>query len=1711
MGHGLATASFHACRSPYRLRMIDLSSRRFIELCNSAPRLQRAVADDAPPVLVVGRGNGTPGMVAALQREYALRVVLHERWSAVPQALLPHGDGALLVLADPGGEPLRCCATRNGGLEKFFRLAIGLATAVREMHAAGVVHRALTPSRFLVNEDGRAFLTGFGFATRPGDAAGLPDAELEWNDGSFVYMAPELGARMNVRVDERADLYSLGCILYQLLTGVPPFDACEIAARVHAHVTHRPLPPGEVADKVPQQLSLVIMKLLEKAPEQRYVDAAGLLADLHRCEELHRSHGCIQPFTLDTHASLQRLQQADGVLGREDELEALLAQYRAVAETGQTRVAWISGNSGIGKSSLLKEAVARMQRLDAPLLAVSKSEEGHRGKPYAILGQALEQLLRFVLGCPDDEFAIWRERITTAMGPIGRTLTTFLPALAVVLGPQSDVHEPLEAPDPAAALERERVLQGIARLIACFATSPHPLVLVLDDLQWADVGTLQVLERLLHHHKGRALLLIGAFRANEVGADHPLRVGRLAEAPDTLRVELGPLNEHAMHELIARALHQDADSLRPLAEMIGRKTGRNPFFAHHLLRLLADDGLLEYDVGAAAWRWNLEHMSAQRGVDNVVELLTRKLEQLPASAQSMLRLLACLGQRASTQAMAIAAGLSELEATENLQPALDAGSVYRERGDWVFRHDRIREATYASIPMAERAATHLQIARRQLASSAGHADVFALAAQANQARPAVVAHDERCLFARLNLDAGRRAKAATAHHSAHGYFRAALDLLGEDATCEDGLIARKLCGEAEFMTGALEAAEARLSALVAVAGDGIFGAELARLRAALYTTLGRFDLALDAGLAFLLKADIDIPAHPEDADVDREYARLRGWLDQHGIAALRELPIIADPLRRAITDIIADLIPPALYKDHNLFDFMLLRAVNLAIEHGHSAASASVYTTMNQIFGVRYGDYTASLEFGKLALYLVDQCGLEQYRARAYMGFGAFVVPWTLPARSGRHYIRRAADFALESGDHTYALYCAKNEVSGMLFAGEFLGDVRERCAHALAMAREAKFRHLVRSFLAKWSFVTMLQDGEPDPLEEPPPAPLDGDPVTLADLTYWVYRLQAAFLFGDIADALESRRRAEACVHFGRSFAESGDLPFYGALALLAAPWRDPLQEAALQRHAAQLETWAEACPENFVARYELVRAETARIEGRAPEASEAYAKAVSHARRHTFTQVEALAAELAAAFHADRNEDIIAQAYLRHACGAWQRWGASGKVRRLQAEHSELFQPDAGAPAASRLYELDVRAVLRISNALASDIVPARLVETLLRTALESAGAGQGALVLLRGGAWQVPARAQVVNGAIVVTQEAVPFAPEVLPVSLVQAVARTQEGIVVDDPDDSPVYAQDAYIRRKRPRSVLCVPLMRYSTLMGVLYLENNLAAKVFTGAKAAVLEVIASQAAFALENARLYEELVEQNQQRAQAEEQLRTALAALARATRLKAMGELVASIVHEVGQPLAAVDTSASAGLRWLNRNPPEIDEAREMLTHISLSATRAKDIIQGLRAKARKAEPQFTTLDLSEALREAATLVAGQLDALNVVLELRGLDKPVRVQGDRIQLQQVVINLLINGAESMAALDTDRRLWLACEVADGDAVRVTVDDLGSGITPEIADRLLEPLFTTKESGMGMGLAISHSIVDAHGGTLTLAPREETGTRATFTLPHLEP
>ncbi|MDQ7978293.1 AAA family ATPase [Paraburkholderia sp. SARCC-3016] len=1679
--------------------MIDLSTRSMTRLFTGAQPLFRAWKPGSPPVLIAGAATEDPAEIAALQREYAIRASLDDDWASVPLGLITDTHGTRLVLNDPGGEPLTVVPGRMPNVEDFLERAISLADTVNAMHAAGLVHRAIIPARFLIANDGTARLYGFGWASRsaetscaafdPCDAASLP------------YMSPELGARMNLSVDRRADLYSLGCVFYEMLAGVTPFAAVDPAALIHAHASCVPRHIDELRRDVPRQVSLVVMRLLEKAPDARYTNAAGLIADLRRCGELMRRHGDVPCFPLDIHTELYRLQQADCIFGREEEVAAAVARYRALQDDGTAQIMWISGPPGIGKTTLLTEIERRIRGIGSPLIVFGTKGEGLGSKRYAMAIRLIEQLLHYVAGCPDDEYLRWRERIETAVAADHARLSPLLPTLSATLRPVAQ-----EKAVPAMN-EDELIAAAMARLIACFAMHSRRLLLLIDDLQWADPATLRVLEQLLTCRSDGSICLIGAFRVDDIGTDHPLRSGALAKARTSPDIELGPLSDVALLELMSRTLGQDSRLLAPLSKEIGRDTGGNPFFVHQSLRLLADDGLLEYDVESAAWRWSLVPIASRPDEFGITNHFEARLARLPSLTLKLLRVLACLGPQARSETLAIAAGIPDSSLARELEPALEAGCVAREGNDWVLQLERAREIAYASIPVADRAPLHLQIARRLLSDAASNMDVFDLAGQANLARAAVKTRGERIEFGGLCLAAGRRAMTAAACHTALAHLRAALDFFGEDDTGEDALNARRLCSEAEIMTGAFETAESRLASLAVQVNDDLFGADVARLRVELYMHLERFERALEVGLGFLARAGIVMPAHPRVDEVEDEWRRFSGWLDRRGVDGLRALPDTDDRRQRALAVLLSDLFLPALLARPDMSDLLVLRTANIAVRMGLSDVIAIVLPGVSRIAIERYGNPALAKAMAQATLDFMSERGLDRFGERAYMMSGVFAVPWIWSARNRQLEARQAFDVAVGSGDRLLAGYCATHEAGAMLFAGDFLGDVLETLTRGLSLDRNRrsslarKALHVQRELVAQLRDIAAHNEVSRDWDDDRMPAT---EPV----FGYWVYRMQAALLFDDLPKALQSLAGAEQCGPADAGFAQTGELFFYGALTLLALRDRDANGEAALARYVDLLSRYAQAYPASFDARYELVKAEILRARGDAAEASAGYARAVRLARSHEFIQVEALACELAGRFHAGRAESVPAQAYLRQAYMSWQRWGATARADWLIARHPELSVTDAVASAPRNLHRPDVRAVLRISCALASNIVPERLVETFLETALEVAGGARGALLSCRDGVWLIQAQAQMQEGAITFFPRAVALSSEVLPVSLIHAVIRKQDGVVIDDLRDEPAYAHDEYVRRQQPRSALCIPLVRYASLVGVLYLENNLAPKVFTPAKAALMEVLASQTAFALENARLYDSLREENRQRAQAEEQLRAALTELAIASRLKAMGELVASIVHEVSQPVAAIDTSASAALRWLDRDDPQVEEAKDILRNVSLSAARAAAIIQALRAKAKRPEPLFARVDLSDALHEVATLVAAPLESLQVNLQLRASADPIYVRGDRIQLQQVAINLLMNGAESMAAIKgRPRRLFLDWGVAADGSICVTVDDEGCGIAPDVADRMLEPLFTTKESGMGMGLAICNSIVDAHGGTLILNSRELAGTRATFTLP----
>ncbi len=1818
--------------------MTELSGYALSPLRDGPSTLYRGQGDGLAPILLVAfpGEHPSPGSLQRLEHEYALRSALDADWAALPVELLRTGGQLMLVLADPGGRPLEGLLGQPMPVTEFLHIAVSLAAAVGRLHANGLIHKDLKPGNILVNTASfSVWLTGFGIASRLPREHQAP-APPEIIAGTLAYMAPEQTGRMNRSINAHSDLYALGVIFYEMLTGTLPFTATDPMEWVHCHIARQPMPPHERITSIPAPLSALVLKLLAKTAEDRYQTAAGLMIDLRRCLAEWQATGSIAPFPLGTQDASDRLLIPEKLYGREQQTKTLLAAFDRVLASGTPELVLVSGYSGTGKSSVVNEL---HKALVPPrgLFASGKFEQYKRDIPYATLAQAFRSLVRPLLGQSEAELARWREALSEALGPNGQLIVNLVPELEFVLGPQPAV------PDLPPKDAQNRFQTVFRRFLGVFAKPEHPLALFLDDLQWLDMATLDLLEHLATHAEMRHLLLVGAYRDNEVGPAHPLLRTFGAIRGAGMRVEeilLGPLRLDDIGRLVGDALHCTPKHARPLAQLMHEKTGGNPFFVIQFFTALAEEGWLTFDVVTQAWAWDIDRIRAKNYTDNVVDLMTGKLKRLSAAAQDALKHLACLGNAAETATLALVHGETEAAVHAALWDAVRVGLVFREDNAYKFLHDRIQQAAYSLIPEAQRADIHLRIGRMLLAGMTADQlteHLFDVANQLNRGAARLIDRDEKARVATIALRAGRKAKASAAYASAGMYFSAGTALLDDMEWDRQYTLTFNLWlerAECAFLTGEFDTVEQLIAELLLRGTSTIDLANVYHLKVLLHILKSENQQAIDNTLTSLSLFGIDIPAHPSTEQVQAEYEMVWHNLAGREIEELIDLPLMTDPQLQAAMRLLAVLSDPAYVTDRNLFCLQQCRIVNLSMLHGVSGASAHACAYLGFTLGPAFQRYPEGFRFAKLGCDLVEKRGFPGYRAKVQdaTGIAAF---WTKKMATAIEYISASIRSAIETGDLTYGCYGMYHFVTLLLLRNDPLEAVWRESEIALDFVRKAKFRDMEDTIIPQQRFIAAMQgrtaafstfnDAQFD--EAGFEAQLTGGRMPTMICWYWIMKTKARFLSGAYAEALAAADKATALLWSSTAHFPLIDYYYYTALTI-AALYEDTSADAQprwreLLGLGDQLREWSDNYQPTFADKHALVAAEIARIEGRDLEAMRLYQQAIRSAHEHGFVQNEGLAYEVAARFYAARGYEDFANTYLRNARYCYLRWGAEGKVKQLDGLHPHLAGAEESrltATIGATVRHLDVASVLKSSQAMSSEIVLPKLIERLMTIALENAGADRGLLLLPAADTYSIQAEAQGTGDRIDVTLRQTSIAGIACPESLVRYVIRTHESVILDDASKPNLFSGDAYLRGRHARSILCLPLLQQGQLTGLLYLENNLASHVFTPARISVLELLASQAAISLENARLYAALqasedrwrnlfevvpvgvvltgshgryVSVNQafqkmtgyseaelrhltpaditheddrtateaiiaaraggapypqrvekryrrkdggvvwvegnpfvapmvagasvfaavlvditERKRAEDDLRNAQADLARVTRLTTLGELAASLAHEINQSLAAISLSATSGTRWLNREQPDLGNVRTALARIERDGTRASDVIRGLLALAKKSEPQLTRLDIRDAIEEVLALAHGELQRHGVVLHMDLSAGAQPVLGDRVQLQQVLLNLIVNGIQAMAAI-TDRRreLTVSVALAEPDHLRVTVEDTGPGLDPAIAPRIFAPFFTTKSDGLGMGLSICRSIIAAHNGQLCASPRAPHGTAFHFTLP----
>ncbi len=1443
--------------------------------------------------------------VARLRREGAIAQRLAEVEGVRKiYAVLPHGSGNLALVGELYESTLDAHLSRAGGeglpLDQVLEIALQITRILGGIHARDIVHKALTPRHVLFDPaSGTVALAGFGIASELDQERQAVQMSRRI-EGPLPYISPEQTGRMNRDLDYRSDYYSLGVLLFELLTGKRPFQANDLLEWVHGHISRLPPAPHELSPQVPEAVSAIVLKLLAKNPEARYQSAEGLKHDLAYCADRLAAGQEIEPFSLGEKDVAQKFLVPQSLYGRERELRELLGLFEAVA-AGGIEFCLVHGYSGVGKSALVNEIDRPLVR-ERGFLVQGKFEQFQHGEAYSALAAAFSGLVQQILSEPETRLADWRRRLLEALTPNAGLVVDLVPELTLVIGDQPAAAElpPAEA--------RNRLHIVLTNFLKVFAGEGHPVVLFLDDLQWSDAATLELLRRLVTSRELSHLLLIGAYRSNEVGAGHPLRLflDDLQVRQGIRQLPIGPLDRDSVARLVADALSRQPEETRQLSDMLYDKTQGNPFFTNELLRQLHKEGAIAHDPSSGQWRWDLDAARWSGVSSDVIEFMLDNLRRLPPETQQVLQLAACIGGSFDLHTLAAIYERPITETAAALLPALKRHTLLPLHSDYrllngrsddedsvplefnpcySFQHDRVQQAAYALIDSLRLREVHYSVGRLMLQHAGERVPderLMDIVGHLNAGRSLIESAEERLQLAELNLRAGVRARHSSVYESALNYLRVAQELLPVDPWRQTPELMRSLAVETQqcaYLTGHAEEAENWIEVLLEHAGNNLERSDILAIRTRQYATLGRMQESILSAIQGLALLGVEITEHPTLEEIAEERRLVDLNLGARRVAELVDAPPVENPGALSALRLLMEIFAAAfLSGSGNLFPYLVLKAVNLSLRQGNCPESAFVYAAYGMLLCGELDEPALGYQYGKVGLAINERLDDLTLRARVIYVYAMFVHHWSNHWTSLTPWFRKGIEAGYQSGDLLYLAYSAQDcviwdptldlETAQRLHA-ENLEIVRE-CAYQDSLDSGSLFLQLQRNLLGLTADACSLSDDSFDEDEC-----LDGmrqRQFMTGIANYHIYHAEICLLYGDYEQALGHVRQQDRLIKSAMSLPQLVRFYIVAFLTLVSNyPKMDGDEQAEtrqrLERDLARMTRWADNCEVNFRHLQYLMEAELARLDGAREAVLEGYDRAIDAARKSGFLHDEATACERAAEHLLGLGRRRAAEGYLRGAHHLYDRWGAQRKVALMEQASPVLRELATGGrvpPAVRDAGDLDLASVMKASREISGEIVLDRLLKTTMGILLENAGGQWGCLVVRREGRLAVEAAKLPPEGLSTVN---VPTHSLVLasngcqiplPVTLISHVLYSGEAVVLRDAAEEGQFVQDPYMLRFKPVSVLCVPLRR-ERFEGILYMENRLARGVFTEDRVEVIRLLAAQASVAIENARLYEQV------------------------------------------------------------------------------------------------------------------------------------------------------------------------------------------------------------------------------------------------------------
>ncbi len=1490
--------------------------------------------------------------ITRIKQEYQIRQGLDVAGIVQCYSLESHQNRLFLVLEDFGGSSLQqLLASQPLNLSRFFNIAIQLTDALGALHKHGIIHRHIKPSHIIINPvTEQVKLTDFSIASRL-SVETQPICNPESLAGTLAYMSPEQTGRMNRFLDYRSDFYSLGVTYYEMLTGQLPFASNDSLELVHCHIAKLPAAPFQINPDIPLTVSRLVMKLLAKNAEDRYQSAQGLKADLEKCITQWQATGAIATFTPGELDASGQLCIPQKLYGREQEVRRLQEAFERVAvgamggwgdggeflensslpplspvpnPKSNSEMILVSGYSGIGKTSLVNEVHKRLVRQRGYFIA-GKFDQFKRNIPYAALIQSFGELMRLLLAERAVELKVWREKLLTALGVNGQVIIDVIPEVELIIGKQPEVPQlpPTES--------QNRFNRVFREFIHVFTQKEHPLVLFLDDLQWADSASLKLMQLLITDPDSQYLLVIGTYRDNEVSPTHLLiqTVEEIRKAGTVVNsIVLQPLTLTHVTQLIADTL-KETKGVSLLAELLLNKTGGNPFFLTQVLSTLSQENLLTFDFSRAKWQWNLAEIQQAIAITDksVVQLMADKIQKLPEPTQQVLKLAACVGDRFTLEVLSLINEQSPSVTATQLWDALQAGLilplsdayritlVFKEADfrteeieqskiqtlkskiagiSYKFLHDRVQQAAYSLIPKEQKKATHWKIGNLLLQNTPPEQlddTIFDIVNQLNAGIGSLSDYSEKVKLAQLNLIAGRKAKASAAYEPAFKYLILGTHLLEQDSWqshYELTLALYESAAEAAYLSTDFEEME-RLASIVRNHAKTVLDqVKVYEFQIRAYIAQTRQREAINIGLHVLQLLGVSIPQNPLSSDIHRALKDVRENLAGKQIEDLINLPEMTANDKLAAGDILSSLASATFQVAPELFPLIVGQRVNLSIKYGNAPFSPYAYATYGLILIGQIEDIESGYQFGNLALNLLSKLKAKGLKAKTILIVEGFIRIWKEHAYLTLKPLQEGYQSGLEAGDLEFAAYCACFQCYHSYFLGKELTELeREMVTYSQAINQLRQERTYTYNELFRQVVLNLLERSENrfrlmgDVYNEEQVLPRliqanDREQIH----HYYLNKLILCYLFGKLHEAVANAGDAEQYLDGVIALLVVPIFYFYDSLARLAvlSEMEKQQQDAGLKKvtdNQSKLEKWAHHAPMNYRHKFYLVEAERLRFQGNYVEAMDYYDRAISGAKENGYIQEQALANELAGAFYLSLGREKFAKIYIQDAHQCYVQWGATAKVKDLEARYPQWLvlqseesspkridnQPSTGSNATNEesLKYLDLATVIKASQAISSEIVLDKLLDKLLKIVLENAGAQRGLFLLEKDNQWVIEASTTFENEKVNIRQSLPVETSHLIPVSVVNYVTRTAEDVVLSDAAHEGNFTTDPYISQHQPLSILCTPIRCQGKLIGILYLENNVIRRAFTPERLEVLKLLCSQAAIALQNAQLYEQL------------------------------------------------------------------------------------------------------------------------------------------------------------------------------------------------------------------------------------------------------------